>query len=77
MKLYLLRMGENDSVIEHLNVYNSVISQLLSTDIKITKEEKCINLLCSLSDSWDSLVVAIGSNSTTLKIDDVVTSLLS
>jgi hypothetical protein len=32
--------------------------------------------LCSLPDSWDSLVIAIGSNATTLKFDDVVASLL-
>ena len=46
-------------------------------DIKITKEEKCISILRSLLDSWDSPLVAIGSNNTTLKIDDVVASLLS
>ena len=43
-------------------------------DIKINEEEKCISLLCSLSDSWDNLVLAIGSNNT--KICDVVASLL-
>jgi hypothetical protein len=32
---------------------------------------------CSLPDSWDSLVVAIGSNTTSLKFDEVVSSLLS
>jgi hypothetical protein len=33
--------------------------------------------MCSFPNSWDSLVVAIGSNATTLKFDDVVSSLLS
>jgi hypothetical protein len=32
--------------------------------------------MCALLDSWDSLIVAIGSNATTLKFDDVVASLL-
>jgi hypothetical protein len=31
-------------------------------DIKITKEEKCISLLCSFLDSWDSRVMDIESN---------------
>lgn len=33
-------------------------------------------MLCSLPDSWDSLVVAIGRNKTTLKFDEIVSSLL-
>jgi len=61
-----LRMKDGDSVIEHLNTFNIVVSQLLSIDIKILDEDKCINLLCSLPDSWDSLVIAIGSNATAL-----------
>lgn len=59
-----------------MNAFNTVISHLLSVDIKITQEEKCINLLCSLPNSWDSLVMAIGSNATTLTLEDVVASLL-
>jgi hypothetical protein len=39
-------------------------------------KDKCISLLCSLLDSWDSLVVAIGSNTIALKFDEVVSSLL-
>jgi hypothetical protein len=76
-KLYLLRISDGSSVTEHLNAFNIVISQLLSMDIKITKEEKCIRLLFSLTYFWDSLVMAIGSNLTTLTIEDVVSSLLS
>jgi hypothetical protein len=52
-------------------------SALVPTEIKISDEDKCINLLCSLPDSWDSLVVAICSNTTSLKFDEVVSSLLS
>ena len=70
--LYLLRMSDGDSVAKHLNAFNTVISQLLSIDIMITKEEKCISLLCSLSNSWDNLVVAIRKNNTTLNLNDVV-----
>ena len=62
---------------EHLNTFNTVVSQLLFVEIKISDEDKCISLLCSLPNSWDSLVVAIGSNTTALKFDEVVSSLLS
>jgi hypothetical protein len=75
-KLYNLRMRDGDSVAEHLNTFNTVVSQLVSVEIKISDEDKCISLLCSLPDLWDSLVVAIGSNTTSLKFDEVVSSLL-
>ena len=61
-----LRMKDGDLVTENLNAFNIVVSQLLSIDIKILDEDKCINLLCSLPDSWDILVVTIGSNATAL-----------
>eukprot|EP00253_Pinus_taeda_P028658 PITA_28658 len=75
--MYNLRMKDGDSVTEHLNVFNTVVSQLSSVDIKILEEDKCISLLCSLPDSWDSLVIAIGSNATTLQFDEIVSSLLT
>jgi hypothetical protein len=75
-KLYKLRMRDGDSVVEHLNAFNTVVSQLVYVEIKILDEDKCIILLCSLPYLWDSLVVAIGSNTTSLKFDEVVSSLL-
>eukprot|EP00253_Pinus_taeda_P021072 PITA_21072 len=53
-------MKDEDSVTKHLNAFNIVVIQLESVDIKISDEDKCISLLCSLSDLWDSLVIAIG-----------------
>jgi len=75
-KLYNLRMRDGESVTEHLNAFNTMVSQLLSIEIKILDEDKCIGLLCSLLDSWDSLVVAIGSNTTSFNFDEVVSSYL-
>jgi hypothetical protein len=44
----------------------------------IVEEDKCITLLCCFPNSWDNLVVAIGSTTqSTLKYEDVVASLLS
>eukprot|EP00253_Pinus_taeda_P001966 PITA_01966 len=54
-KLYNLRMKDGDSVTEHLNAFNTVVSQLSSVDIQVSDEYKCISLLCSLPDSWDSM----------------------
>jgi hypothetical protein len=41
-KLYNLRMRDGDSVTEHLNAFNTVVSQLLSVEIKISDEDKCM-----------------------------------
>jgi hypothetical protein len=77
-KLYHLRMEDGDSVTEHLNAFNTLVSQLGSVNIMLAEEDKCITLLCSFPDSWDNLVVAIGSTTqSALKYEDVVSSLLS
>ena len=70
-------MRDGNSVEKNMNTFNIVVSQLVSIGINISYEDKCIGLLCSLPDLWDSLVVAIGSNTTSLKFDEVVSSLLS
>eukprot|EP00253_Pinus_taeda_P030375 PITA_30375 len=69
-------MKDGDSVTEHLNAFNTVVSQLASVDIKISDEYKCI-MLCSLPNLWDILVIEIGSNATTLHFDEIVSSLLT
>jgi hypothetical protein len=63
-------------VAKYLNAFNTAVSQLVSVEIKISYEDKCINFLFSLLDSWDSLAMAIGINTTALKFDEVVSSLL-
>eukprot|EP00253_Pinus_taeda_P016487 PITA_16487 len=75
--LYNLKTKDGDSVTEPLNAFNTMVSQLAPADIKILDEDKCISLLYSLLDSWDSLVIAIGSNATALQFDEIVSALLT
>jgi hypothetical protein len=63
-------------MIEHLNAFNTLVSQLLYIDINISNEDKCNNSLCSLPDSLDSLFVPISINTTTLTFNYVISSLL-
>ena len=50
-KLFHLRIDENDTITEHLNIYNTLVSQITSVGIKMAEEGKCITLFCSLPDS--------------------------
>ena len=43
-------MDENDTITEHLNIYNTLVSQITFVGIKMAEEDKCITLLCSLQD---------------------------
>ena len=47
-KLYHLRMEDEESVTKYLNSFNTLVSQLVSVNIMIVEEDKCITLLCSV-----------------------------
>ena len=46
-----LRMEGGTKIVDHLNVFNSLICQLGSMDVKIKDEDKVVTLLCSLPES--------------------------
>ena len=54
-----------------------MLSQLSSVEVKISDEDKCISLLCSLPNLWDILVIAIGSNAVAFQFDEIALSLLT
>ena len=69
-------IGEGESVIEKLNAFYTMINKLLSVDIKITQEEKYINLFYSFPNYCNSFAMDIANNITILNIVDVFASLL-
>lgn len=76
-KLYSLRMKEGGQITNHLKEFNILVAQFEFIGVKMDREEKCQILLCSLSDLWDYLVMAICSTSIILKTKDVVGVFLS
>ena len=59
-QLYGPRMNEWTMVLEHLNFFNKIISEILAVDVKINEEDKALILFSSLPQSYD-LIVSIVS----------------
>ena len=71
-------MKEGMKITDHLNVFNTLIFQLTSMDVKIDDEGKAINFLCTLPESWGQVVSSISLGTTdTLEFDTVVGAFLS
>jgi hypothetical protein len=78
--LFTLKMVEGESVEDHSNDFNTITSQLISLNIKSDEEVRDLLILCSLPESWNSLVMAVSNfvfGSNTLKLDDVIGVILS
>ena len=79
-KLYNLKMKEGGVMSNHLNEFNTLASQLISVGIPLDDEIKAVLLLCSLSNSWEGVVMAVSTlvaAKTKLKFDEVAATLLS
>ena len=51
-----MKMSEGGSIADHLNDFNTVTSQLSSVGVKYDDEVRVLLCLCSLLESWNSLV---------------------
>ena len=60
-RLFNLQMSEGGSVVDHINGFNMIISQLSSVEINFEDEIKTLILMSSLPKSWDTIVAAISS----------------
>jgi hypothetical protein len=70
-------MKEGTKIVDHLNVFNTLICQLSSMEVKYEDEDKAIKLLCSFPEYWDHLVTSMWFNSeNAIDYDIVVGALL-
>ncbi|KAK8966007.1 hypothetical protein KSP40_PGU019629 [Platanthera guangdongensis] len=76
-QLYSLRMSEGTQLLNHMNVFNKLVSQLRSMDVKVEEEDRALLLLSSLPRSFDHLVTTMLYGKDTLKMEEMVTLLLS
>ncbi|GKD04573.1 putative RNA-directed DNA polymerase [Tanacetum coccineum] len=67
------KMNEGASVADHVNEFNSILSRLMSVDIKFDDEVQALLLLSSLPESWSGTVTAVSGStgSTKLKFDNI------
>ena len=72
-----MKLSDVDFVLEHLNSLNTIVTQLISVGVQMDEEDYCITLLCSFPNSWDNLVMAIGSTIKALVLDEIMVSLVS
>jgi hypothetical protein len=76
-QLYGLQMEENTDLLEHLNKFNMLNTQLLNFGVKIGEEDKAILLLASLRPSYDHLVTTLLYGKETLAFEEVMGSLVT
>ena len=78
-RLFNLQMSEDGSVVDHINEFNMIVSQLSSVEINFEDEIKALILVSSLPESWDTIVAAISSSrgSDKLKFDEIRDVVLS
>ena len=64
-------MHEDSDILEHLNVFNKLNTQLVNFDEKLEEEDKALLLLASLPVSYDHLVTNLIYVKTTLVLEEV------
>ena len=71
-----MSMGVDESMSEHINKMKELAGQLEAVGASITEEDQVATLLCSLPDSYDSLITALESRAGDLSLEFVTARLL-
>ena len=69
-------MKKGTMVLEHLNFFNEVSSELLTVDVKINEEDKALILLSSFSQLYNHIITTMLYNKETLILKEFTSTLL-
>lgn len=78
-KLVKLEYKDGDSIVVHLNDFQGLVNQLSAMKMSLDDELQALLLLCSLLESWDTLVVSLSNSAPEgkLTMESVKSSLLN
>lgn len=74
--LYTFEMMESTLVIDHINTFNTLFSQLIIMEHNIETSEHVEILLQSLLDSYDQPIINITNNLKIIVFDDIAIAIL-
>ena len=75
-KFYGLKMQEGSDLVEHVNAFNQLVTDLARLDVKIEDEDKALLLLVSLPPSYEHLVITLTHGKTTVNNEEITAALL-
>ena len=70
-------MNEGTTVLEHLNFFNKITSELLAIDVKIDEKNKALIFLSLLPELHDHIITTILHRNETLILEEITSTLLS
>ena len=76
-QLYSLHMKEGSDLLEHLNTFNMLNTQLSSFGVNYKDKDKALLLLVLLPASFDHLVTTLMYGKETIVLEEVTSALLS
>lgn len=76
-RLFYFKYKEGTKMINNLDAFNKLISDLLNLDEDIKDEDKASILLNSLPDSYDHLVTTLVHGKETIKFEEVSNALMN
>jgi hypothetical protein len=75
-KFYKLKMQEGSDLVEHMNAFNQVVTDLARLGAQVPDKDMAILLLCLLPPSYDHLITTLTYGKETVELEEITAALL-